>query len=122
MTRIVDPEIGFGDQFQRNNIHFLYGRTFHKSIMLTLFGSGQTPLWLPYKERRADQIGHYGQKHVLPRLCHLCRITAFASTAPTGPVDGRRRVIALDEAIPGFENAALRIGEIALCPWGRLVG
>jgi hypothetical protein len=22
MTRIVDPEIGFGDQFQRNNIHF----------------------------------------------------------------------------------------------------
>ena len=37
-------------------------------------------------------------------------------------VDGRLRVIALDEAILGFENAAFRIGEVALCLWGRLVG
>jgi hypothetical protein len=91
MTRIVDPEIGFGDQFQRNNIHFLYGRTFHKSIMLTLFGSGQTPLWLPYKERRADQIGHYGRKHVLPRLCHLCRITALPPRHQLAMVGRTRR-------------------------------
>ncbi|MCP3468697.1 hypothetical protein [Bradyrhizobium sp. CCGUVB23] len=37
-------------------------------------------------------------------------------------IDGRLRVITLDEAVFGFENAAFRIGEVALGLCGRLVG
>src|SRR6266542_4410892 len=37
-------------------------------------------------------------------------------------IDGRLRVIALYESILGFENTAFRIGEVALCLCGRLVG
>jgi len=38
MTRIVDPEIGFGDQFQRNNIHFMVELSISPNVNLSARG------------------------------------------------------------------------------------